>query len=157
MNQQMGGYVTHGDYALGQADSDATAGHATRVVQLLLAMRPWIRFFSVLGFIGCGLLAIGGLVFGAVGSLSEELGIAGPLMAVLYLVMAVLYLFPSLHLHRCANALRDLAASGRPELIEDSLLHQHRFWRFMGVAMIVILCLYVVGLVGAVIFAAIAA
>ena len=157
MNRQKGVYVTHGDDAVGHAGSDAAAGHAARVVQLLLAMKPWIRFFSVLGFIGCGLLVVGGLIFGTVGTLSEELGIGGALIAILYLGMAVLYLFPSLHLHRCANALSDLAASGRPESIENSLLHQHRFWRFMGVAMIVILCLYVVGLLGVAIVAALAA
>jgi hypothetical protein len=151
--------MTHGDCTgdQGSTGSISSSGDLTRVTQILLATRPWIRFFSVLGFVGCGLFVVAALAFATMGFVSEELGVGGPFIAFAYLGMAVLYLFPSLHLHRCANALRDLAANRSGESFEAALSHQRKFWRFMGVATVVGLGVYAVGLIVAAVVAALAA
>jgi hypothetical protein len=135
----------HDDYGSGHGGagvpSDAAVSPA--VVRVLLATKPWVRFFSVLGFIGSGLLVVVGLVFGAVGSLSEELGIAGGFVGFIYAALAVVYFFPSLFLYRYASGIRDFVGSGSSQSLEVALSHQLKFWRFMGTATIVMFCLYV--------------
>lgn len=117
-------------------------GDLSRLRPLLLAAKPWIRYFSVLGFIGCGLLVIVGFCFGVLGVVSEALRASGPLLGLVYLGLAVVYLFPALYLHRCANALRDLAGNRRVEFAEAALSQQYKFWRFSGIVSIVMLFLY---------------
>lgn len=131
----------------GSPSAGSPLDHEARVVRRLLAMKPWIRFFSVVCFVLAGLIVIGSLALAGGGLLTEELGRAGWFIALFYFGIAFVYLFAGLHLHRAATALTDLAATGRAESIELSLVHQFRFWRFMGVIAIVILVLYVIGTV----------
>jgi len=126
-----------------------------RIVGILVSTKPWVRFLSILGFIGCGLLVVGGLIMGAAGALTEELGAAGGLIAFLYVVLALLYLFPALFLYRYADAIKDLAASSNEDSLANALTQQRKFWRFAGVLTIVLLCLYVLAFLVAMIVAAV--
>lgn len=118
---------------------------------------PWLRFMSVLGFISLALMLLVGLfmlvagVFGA--ALSKELGGAGVLvaMAVMYLALSFVYLFPALYLWRAADG---AAESRRGEVssgVEKALANQKSFWKFVGIVTIVILCLYPVMIIVAVV------
>ncbi|MBN2171946.1 MAG: hypothetical protein JW819_11575 [Candidatus Krumholzibacteriota bacterium] len=115
------------------------------VIRLLTETKPWVRFMSILGFIGCGFLVIAGIIMGAVGTFSE-MGPFGGLISIVYIAMAVLYIFPALFLFRYADAIRDLARWRSTRALEGALDHQRRFWRFVGIFTIVVLGLYVVGL-----------
>ena len=78
-------------------------------------------------------------------------------VGIFYLILALLYVFPGLHLLRSARAIRALVADGSEASAVLALEHQRRFWKFAGICLIVILALYVVAIVAAVALPALAA
>lgn len=151
-----------GAAAPGQALSYETHTHpiyaSPRAVGMLQATRPWVRFFSVLLFIGVGLIVIAALFqFVGRGSLgrSRSMGPAsdGAVMvsALAMLGVGTFYLVPALYLGRYATKISDLLRSRRPEDLEAALQAQKSFWKFSGIAALVVIALYIVmiGLVGA--------
>ena len=96
------------------------------MIEALKATRPWVRFLAILGFVCVGLmavLAIGALAFSLFQSSFKVPGIG--FFAVIYLVMAVLYFFPSRYLYRYASAIGEaLAAPRKTEAVERALRAQ---------------------------------
>jgi hypothetical protein len=124
------------------------------MVQHLRETKPWVRFLAVLGFIGIGLMAVVGLGFGAMTSLASDdaFGAIGGLgMAAVYLVMAALYLLPTLRLNGFATAIEKVAAGGGTAAIEEALSEQRRFWRVVGIMMIVVMVLWGLAVVGGIV------
>jgi hypothetical protein len=115
----------------------------------LQAMRPWVTFMGVMAFIGAGFMVLGGLVMMVAGSAIP--GGPGPALGVVYLVMALLYIFPGLFLVRCGGALKRLFAGGGAPALEDALSNQKSLWKFMGIVTIVMLALMVIGFVVAIV------
>lgn len=130
--------------------------------------QPWLRFIAIMTFIGAGMMVLAGLGMLAFGTVSSRLPadsttpgapnaamMAG--LGIFYLILALIYVFPALHLLRSARAIRDLAADGSEASAALALEHQRRFWKFAGIGLIVILVLYVVAIVAAIAIPAFAA
>lgn len=117
-----------------------------RALDSLKATRPWVKFLAIMGFIFTGLMILIGLIFGLVGAaLPAESGISGSfgrVLGIAYLVLAILYLMPCLYLIRYARAIQAIPGTGQAAF-EDALKNQKSFWKFMGIMMVVVLCLYV--------------
>jgi hypothetical protein len=135
-----------------------------QMIEALRKTKPWVRMFSILGFIGSALILLGALVVmvgGAVGGVmgrSMGLGAAGGiLVGLLYGLMALLYIFPSLFLFRYASAIASMLSEDTARGMESALNAQKSFWRFTGILTVVVLCIYAVVLVFVVIAAIIAA
>ncbi len=118
------------------------------------ATGPWLRFFAIMGFISVGFMAVGGVVMVGIGivgaSLSKDMpsGVMLVGMGVMYALFAVVYILPSLYLFRAAGG---VVESKRGEVaggVAKALANQRSFWKFIGIAMIVMLCLYPVFVVG---------
>ena len=67
----------------------------------------------------------------------------GILIGVFYLVFGVIYIIPTLQLHRYANAIARLGQGGGTPAIEAALMHQRSFWRTVGILMLVVLVIWV--------------
>jgi hypothetical protein len=128
-----------------------TGGVTARGVDLLNQTRPWVMFFAVLMFIASALGVLGGiamLLMGVVGAASGPrgagagLGAIGLVLGLIYIAMAAMYFFPGLHLMRFGSRIAQLRASGRVEDLENALESQKSFWKFIGIAAIVGICLY---------------
>jgi Ca2+/Na+ antiporter len=65
-----------------------------------------------------------------IGGQKEALPAAAGLV---YVLMALLYLFPSLYLHRYASAIKTFLGSKAGEDMEAALAHQKSFWKFLGI------------------------
>ena len=68
------------------------------MIQSITGSGPWIRFFSVLGFISVGFMLLGGIIMAAVfvmgSAIAREPGMMFMLpMSILYIVFAIVYLF----------------------------------------------------------------
>jgi hypothetical protein len=121
--------------------AQAEAGVTPRIVEMLARTQPWVRFLSVLGFIGFALLmvaALGALLIGATRS-----NPGGILVAIIWVAAAVVYLLPSVFLSRYASDIARLRASLRVQDLEEALASQKSFWKFMGIATLLMLILYV--------------
>ncbi len=123
-------------------------------------MKPWLRFMSVLGFIGsamCLLAALGMVAAGALIPAGQNAD-ANPAasaffmfgLAILYVLLAIPYLFLSLRLHRAANVAGDVLAQPTAENLAAFLTHHRKFWKLIGILSIAGIFLYIIAIVAAI-------
>ena len=124
----------------------------------LQATRPWVKFLAILGFVGIAFLVLCGLLFMCVWPLFPTRPGAQPLsgafgvgLGIFYLLFAALYLMPCLFLYRYSKAIDAIPGTGQAAL-EEALKQQKSFWKFMGILMLIILCLYALIFVGSIAF-----
>ena len=120
---------------------------SNNMIRSIARTGPWIRFFSVLGFISVAFMLVASvfmIVMALVGgSISREPGLAFLLpMAILYLVIAIVYVFPSLFLWQAASAVVRLKHGAVAEGVEMALEKQRKFWKYIGIFTIVFVVLY---------------
>jgi len=123
------------------------------VVQQLLGTKPWVRFMSVITFIGAGLMglaavgiAIASSVGSAAGGTTKTL-LSGPVglgIAALYLVFGCVYIIPGIKLWKYASSIASLVATGRDEDLVAALNHQRSFWKFIALLFMILIALYFV-------------
>jgi hypothetical protein len=123
----------------------------------LKAAGPWMFFLGILGFVGCGILLLGGIIIILTGNLLSSLGLSGPWIGLTYIVMSVVSFFPARLLFLTGSKLRSLKADGSDELLEDALRNNASFWKFCGVLSIVATALTIVALLLVVFIAILAA
>jgi uncharacterized protein DUF5362 len=129
-------------------------------IAMLAGTKPWVRFMSVLMWIAVGIMLLGALGLGAV----SMLGIvkqtkSGPLggmefvvMAVIYGVMAFVYIFPAIKLWKYANRIGSLGATRSVADLDAALNEQRSFWKFIGVMTIFLICSYIIFFIGLFVF-----
>lgn len=111
----------------------------------------WARFLSIIGFIFCGLAAVGGLAMATVlGSLMPGgTGLMGTgVLSVIYIALAALYFFPCLYLYRFATAMRTALAVSDNLKLQEAFGNIKSCFKFMGILTIVILAFYGLAIVG---------
>jgi hypothetical protein len=125
------------------------------VLQQLAGTKPWVRFISVMTFVGAGLmllLAVGMLVAGGAMAASGKSGglPAGTLagIAVFYALLGMVYIYPAMKLWSFASKIGALLISGRSMDLEAALSQQRSFWKFIGIMMITLFALYAVFFIG---------
>lgn len=111
----------------------------------------WGRFFSIVGFIFCGLIVIiaffvGTLFSSAFDRMSASNFPAG-VFVIIYLVIAIVYFFPCLYLFRfSAKMLRALRNNDQPEL-NQSFKNLKSCYKYMGILTIIWLGLMILAFV----------
>ena len=130
---------------------------------------PWLRFIGILGFIGVGMTALGGLsvlaIFPMMGEIWDEIpgfesfgsvfGAAfGGTIAVFYLGAAVLIFFPSLFIYRFGEKIRSFLRTGMEQDLEQAFRNNKSLWKFYGILCIISLAfipvMIIVGIIAAV-------
>jgi len=137
------------------ADSAATDGGTPAASLTPLAQqyldqtRPWVRFMAILIFVSVGLMALVGISMLLVAVLGgfRAMGDGGPgplgsaagfgVMALVYVLLALVYVAPGLYLSRYATAIKRLNANSTAAGLEDALKHQKSFWRFVGILSVI--------------------
>jgi general secretion pathway protein G len=125
------------------------------MLEALKKTKPWVRFLSILGFISAGLMILValGVTVAGVFQLTQGQGAGAVLvgMSALYLVMGILYIFPSRFLYRYATAIGTaLDAKYKSHAVEQALQQQKSFWKFAGIMALVIVLLYIPGILAAI-------
>ncbi|MDD5151035.1 MAG: DUF5362 family protein [Flavobacterium sp.] len=128
----------------------------------LKEIAKWAYFLSILGYIGIGLIVLmavfAGALFSFIGSMSQEMGggfgsMGGSFISGLYLVMAALYFFPVYYLNKFASIAKAALRDNNSESLASSLEYLKSHYKFMGILMIVMMCLYALIIVIAIIAA----
>ncbi len=143
-------------YAAPTANTQASGGSGVvpqDVINELLGTKPWVRFLSVLMWIGCSvfLLFVVANLFLSVwgGSSLIKAGSAGAGMAFMigstigYGLMALLVVYPTLKLSKYASNIGRLADSRSFADMTAALREQRRFWKFYGILIIIYLSFFV--------------
>ena len=112
----------------------------------LRATRPWVIFMAVMAFIACGLMIIGAIVILVASGQRRHPGPA-PVMAVGFLIGAILGFFPASFLMSYASGIGRFLTSGNNLDLEAALGSQKSYWKFVGILTIIALGLEVIGLI----------
>ena len=127
----------------------------------------WAKFLSIVGFIVCGLIVLIGVFAGSVFTMfspyqnspySDFQGSAaggfGAMLAVIYIVFALIYFFPCLFLFRFANKMKAALASNEQEVLNASFQNLKASLRFVGILTIIVIAFWILGIIVAVLGAA---
>jgi hypothetical protein len=129
----------------------ASRGITSSMIECLEQTRPWVRLLSILGFVGAVFMVLAALLMIVVGGAGMVPGMGGGgaggmggvVLGLVYLLLALLYIFPSYFLFRYAGAIssmdRDVVGG-----MERALAAQKSFWRFVGIVSLVYLVLILV-------------
>lgn len=142
----------------------SSEGVTQGVMLQLQKTKPWVRFMSVMMFVGAGFMLLAGIMMGALGATGamKQAGAGSPFgnqfggaafgvgLAAVYALLAVLYIYPALKLWKYADRIRDLVNSRQVIDLEKALNEQRAFWKFVGVMIIAMFVIYFVIIVVAV-------
>lgn len=134
----------------------------------LLETAKWTKFLAILGFVGIGLMIVAAFFMGVVmssvnsfndyGTSTNAFDFIGTgVISIIYIVMAVLYFFPVKYLFDFSNKVKTALQ------IQDQLLFNEAFtklkshYKFIGILTIVMIALYILIILGTIIFAVIMA
>jgi len=131
--------------------SPDTTDNLESLIAPLMATKSWVRFISILGFIGCAFIVIGAVVMmkltGNIGHGQFGQAASGftSVISIFYLIAGILYFVPSYYLFKYASAIAAATLSRTVDDISIALNYQKSFWKFAG---ILILVTFVLGLLG---------
>jgi len=129
------------------------------IIDPLRRTRPWMKFVAIVGFVDSGFAALGALMMMASFSVlpvpAERQAVPHGLfilMGLMYLVAAGLAFVPSLLLFRYAMSLDRIEQNGTLEKLATAMERQHTFWKFMGICLIIGICLGILGTIAMIAF-----
>ena len=123
---------------------------------------PWLRFMGILGFVGCGIMCLVGIIsaiFSSVlSSLAGELGaLPAGLISLFYIAGGALYFFPALFTYNFGVKIRNYQLSSSNEDLELAFKNNKSLWKFYGILAIVCLAFIPFLIILSIIFAAVTA
>lgn len=115
----------------------------------LLYTSKWANFLAILGFIGLGLMVLGGILIIAVGS---SLGrMVGPFqfgfLGIVYLGMAAINFFPTMYLYKFAAKMKNALAASNQDDLDLGFENLKSFFKFIGIFTIIIIGFYVLAII----------
>lgn len=110
-----------------------------------LETAKWGKFLGIVGFVMSGFIIIAGLTMfgGAFGGIYPGLG-GG--VGFVYVLMSLLYIFPSLYLYRFSTKIKLGLQQNDAETCSDAYNNLRKLFLFLGVTTIVVLSIYVLAL-----------
>jgi len=115
----------------------------------------WGKFLSILGFILCALIVIFGVFFGTFFTTiidRTEAPYSSPmtdgsfvaLMAIVYIIVAVVYFFPCLFLYRFSTKMKTALNGNEQTDLTLSFQNLKSLFRYVGVITVIMLAIYLV-------------
>lgn len=118
----------------------------------LIETAKWCKFFGILGYILGGLLVIIGLFISLIGnsisSALSQVGFPGTLLGIIYIVLAVLYFYPSYKLLQFSKKMPTGIYSQQQETVSDAFKDLKSVFRYFGILTIIIISLYLLLFIG---------
>lgn len=153
--------MTNEHYTAPSASLENTQVGARELLQPLLATKPWVRLCSIVGFVMTGFMVLAGIFMiigmGAVATMGGDPGMAGMGVGfgifggVLYMLLSLIYFFPSLFLHRYANSIAQADRTNSNSDIAKALEYQKSFWKFVGIMTLIFVSFFLLGMLLAII------
>ena len=117
-------------------------------MSLLKAMK-WLKFFAVLGVIGVIILVAFAVIFLIIpGFAKEELGGYSWILSILYLIIALVYIYPVRKAFAIVSNTRKAINMNDQMSLELAAMDFHAVLKFCGVLTIIILVIYALILIG---------
>jgi len=113
--------------------------------QALLVASKWAKFLSIIGFIGVGIMVILGIfIMFQLSNLPINFQNNFPFawFGIFYVLMALLYFFPTYYLFQFANKTKKGISNNSNESVEEGLVNIKSMFKFIGIFTVVILSIY---------------
>lgn len=116
----------------------------------------WAKFLAIIGFIICGLIIVAGIFAGSIlsslrssqyGMYENDTNLTGAMttvMAVMYILIALLYFFPCLFLYRFATKMKTALLGNDQDVLNSSFQNLKITFRYVGIVMIIVLSIYAI-------------
>jgi hypothetical protein len=127
----------------------------------LSSIRKWTFFLAIMGFIGSAFTILFGLFFGVMSKFISHVDgtsrFPGILMMLLYLIIGIIYFFPSLFLLNFSSKIKAALETHTESPFAEALNYLRLHFKFMGILAIVGVVVVFLGIFIAIILAIIAA
>lgn len=127
-----------------------------QAVDALKTSASWSFFLAIVGFIGVALMVVMSLFMGSIFSgyfaLAGMPSGIGAAMTVFYLLMALLYFFPLYYMMKYATEMKASLQSRNPEMLSSAFTYLKSHHKFLGIMVIVVLSLYILMVIGMVLY-----
>lgn len=125
----------------------------------------WATFLAILGFLGSGFMVIIAFIMFAMGSIiGEGMGnnpmagmFSGGIFGGVYILFAIINFFPALYMFKFASKAKTALNNNSTTELTESFENLKSYFKFTGIAVIVVIALYIVLIIGAVVVGASAA
>lgn len=129
------------DAGLGNDASEQGLKITDEIRSYLRQSANWAMFFSILIFILVGLLLLG-MLFGGALSASSGRG-EGMILFVFFLLYALVIFFPAWYYYKFSTLTKQALNQGDNNALEDGFDYLKRFYKFLGILVIVFIALYI--------------
>lgn len=117
----------------------------------------WARFIAILGFVGIAIMVVFALFAGTIfNNLPQAQTMPfdfGYVMSGVYLLIAILYIFPVLYLYQFSAKMKNALQSKDDEILAIAFEKLKSHYKFIGVFSIIMISLYILGIIAAIISA----
>ena len=131
-----------------QSQFDSVELHLNQTaLDYLRESAKWSMFLAILGFVGVGFLALMAIIMTSVMSAMPDtpgpFGAVKGIISIFYLVIALVYLFPVYYLYRYASNAKKAIYAKDSALLTDAFGALKSHHKFLGIAAIIIISLYI--------------
>lgn len=115
----------------------------------LESIRKWTKFFSILSFVGLGLMIILALTMGtilaAVNNVAYDQSFPFPpfLLSIIYLIFAGIYVYPAISLYKFSTTLGQMLSSKDSNKASLAFKYFKGHLKYIGILTIIFISLYV--------------
>ena len=112
----------------------------------------WSKYLAILGFIGLGMMLVGGLFMGVIFSFLNNIPTNTPFpfpmqwLGLIYFVLAAVYVMPVIYLNNFSNYLSKAVAFRETEMLTTALENIKKHFKYMGILTIVIIGSYIIAI-----------
>jgi len=127
------------------------------IKQDLKTISFWSKFLSILGFVVLGFMLIAAIFMIIAGLFIDKMtNEAAPfsfaLSGLVYIVMGVIYFFPTYYLFKSGNKLSAAVNNNNQDELTEGFKHTKSLYKFIGVSTIAIIVLYILIAIVSVLF-----
>ena len=112
----------------------------------------WGVFYAVMMYIAAALMFVFGICMMLFPSFSATQG--GTIMGIIYIIIAIFYLFPATFLLKASRAILNVGENPDNEEFATAMLNNKRYWKFTGICTIVGLALAIIAIIAVIIISA---
>lgn len=111
----------------------------------------WASFLGILGLVMLALVFLGGLSMMFIGSAvldgmsqTSSMPFGGAFLGILYLVMGLLYIYPTWALYKFGASVKAGLRLENHAKFSEGLLYLKRFFKFIGILTVIIIAFYII-------------
>ena len=128
----------------------------TQSLDYLAETARWAKFIAIVGFVFIGLMIIAAFLMGTFMSTmadsSPELAVfPSSFFTIMYLAMALIYIFPVLYLYRFATKMQIAIKSQDQHFLQSSFASLKSHYKFIGILLLIIIGFYALAILFALI------